>query len=282
MSWIDWILNLAGWLLWLKWRSVAFESVTQPIGVSLAGTLRRAESRPSRRSFPLLFLAVLLGLRAVFYWHIGSAMNWMPNLQLGSVVIGFRSDYFGRMLLFSLLSFGQLLAVFYLWLLLLSALDRPQATPDNFQKLVRLHLGWVARWPRAIKLLLPLFAGTLVWVLLQYLLVLAGLMPAPRSPLHLWEQALVMGLGSYLAWKFLAVGLLLVHLLNSYVYLGNGPFWNYVNNHARQLLRLLAWLPLHAGRVDFAPVGGIALVFGLAELGAWGLTRLFEMLPLGG
>ena len=133
-----------------------------------------------------------------------------------------------------------------------------------------------------MKLLLPLWAGTLLWVCLQYLLVTVGLIPAPRSALHLWEQAMLMGLGSYLSWKFLLVGLLLLHLLNSYVYLGNGPFWHYVNHNARQLLRVLAWLPLHAGKVDFAPVGGIALVFGLAELGAWGLKRLFEILPLGG
>jgi hypothetical protein len=282
MSWIDWILNLAGWLLWLKWRSVAFESSPQPLGVSLVGTLKRAESKPSRRSFPLLFLAAILLLRAFFFWHLGSAMNWMPNLQLGAVVLGFRSDFLGRMLLYSLLSFGQLLAVFYLWLILLSALDRAPTAPDSFQKLVRLHLGWVARWPLAAKLLLPLVAGALVWALLQYLLVFAGLIPAPRSPLHLLEQALVMGLSAYLAWKFLVVGLLLLHLLNSYVYLGSGPVWSYVNNNARHLLRLLAWLPLHAGRVDLAPVAGIALVFGLAELGSWGLTRLFGLLPLGG
>ena len=82
------------------------------------------------------------------------------------------------------------------------------------------------------------------------------------------EEALVIGLGSYLVWKFLIGALLALHLLNSYIYFGKNPFWNYVNATAQTLLSPLEKIPLRAGKVDFAPVVGIALVFFIAELAA--------------
>ena len=63
-------------------------------------------------------------------------------------------------------------------------------------------------------------------------------------------------------WKYFIVGILLLHLLNSYVYFGNHPFWNFVNATARNLLYPLRWLPLRVGKVDFAAVGRqLRLVF---------------------
>ena len=86
----------------------------------------------------------------------------------------------------------------------------------------------------------------------------------------------MIGLCAYLAWKFLLVALLLLHLLNSYVYLGNHPFWLFVNTSARRLLWPLTWLPLRFGRADFTPLAGIALVFFAGEYGPPGLTLLFQ------
>jgi uncharacterized protein YggT (Ycf19 family) len=73
---------------------------------------------------------------------------------------------------------------------------------------------------------------------------------------------------------------LVLHLLNAYVYFGAHPFWNYVNGAARTLLKPLRKLPLQAGNVDFAPVVEIALVFFVAELAGRGLGALYERLPL--
>ena len=70
------------------------------------------------------------------------------------------------MLLFSVLSFGLMLAVFYLWLLLLSIL----AGPEPIHGLVRMPLGAMDRWPRWMKILLPLVATALFWWLASWLL----------------------------------------------------------------------------------------------------------------
>jgi uncharacterized protein YggT (Ycf19 family) len=67
--------------------------------------------------------------------------------------------------------------------------------------------------------------------------------------------------------------------LNSYIYFGRHPFWNYVNATAQTLLTPLKKIPLRAGKVDFAPVAGIALVFLLAQFAGRGLVLLYAKLP---
>jgi uncharacterized protein YggT (Ycf19 family) len=79
--------------------------------------------------------------------------------------------------------------------------------------------------------------------------------------MHRLGESLVIALGSYLVWKFLIAALLVLHLLNSYIYFGKHPSWNYVNATAKQLLRPLKKIPLRVEKADFAPIVGIALVF---------------------
>ena len=105
-------------------------------------------------------LAGLLLVRGVAYWEIGATARWTPHLQLGFLALSFRSDYLVRMLLFSALSFLLTLLVFYIWLILLSVVNLNIPDKDPLQKLVRLHLGWVEKFPRVFKWLLPpLFSG---------------------------------------------------------------------------------------------------------------------------
>ena len=105
-------------------------------------------------------------------------------------------------------------------------------------------------------------------------------MPHPVSAAHRIEESLVIGLGSYLSWKYIAGVLLVLHLLNSYIYFGKHPFWSYVNAEARTLLWPLRAVPLCVGKVDFAPVVGTVLIFLFAELAERGLAALYLWLPL--
>jgi uncharacterized protein YggT (Ycf19 family) len=73
---------------------------------------------------------------------------------------------------------------------------------------------------------------------------------------------------------------LLLHVVNSYLYLGNHAFWSFINATARNILAPLRWLPLRVGRVDLTPVVGIAVVLLGLGLGERGLTWLFSRLPL--
>ena len=282
MGVVNVILNLAGLLLWFNWRSVRFDPLAKSVPATLTGTLRRAEPSRLKRWHPLAALGGLLVLRAILYWQVGSAVDWTPAFPLSSldILIPFRSDSAWRMLLFSGLSFGGMLGVCYLWLLLLSLVNGPKAQGDPLQRLVRLQLGHVDRWPWPVKMLLPLLVVLACWYLLSLLLSRLGIIPPAISKTHRLEQAVVVGLASYLSWRYLIGALLALHLVSSYVYLGDQPFWSFVTLTGRNLLTPLRRLPLQLGKVDFAPLVGIALVFFLTELAERGLTALYEHLPL--
>jgi hypothetical protein len=278
MALINFILDLAALLLWLNWRSVRFDPLGRRTPATLIGTLRRAEPRRLRRWHLLATLGGLLLLRAVLYWQIGAGVGWAAGkLNLGIIELSFRSDAFGRILLFSFFSFGLTLGVFYLWLLLLSILAGPE--PPPFHRLVRMPLGVVDHWSGGVKLFLPLIITSVLWWLASWLLAWLQIIPQPISPAHRLETSLVIGLGSYLCWKYVIGALLGLHLLNSYIYFGKHPLWPYVNAEARALLSLLRVVPLRVGKADFAPVVGMALVFLLAELAGRALVLLYGKLP---
>lgn len=275
MGLIDFILNLAGLMLWLNWRAAKADPIGKPKPATLIGTLRRAEpTNPRRWPLPAMLGGLLL-LRALFYWQVGSAAGWIGKLDLGATAIFFHSNLFGQMLLYSIFSFARMFGIIYLWLLLLSILHGPMPT----HRLVKIQLGEIDSWPPWIKFLLPIAAIALIWLLASW--PFAWMHPQPAmSATHRIEESLVIALGSGLVCKFLIAALLTLHLLNSYIYFGKNPFWDYVSATAKQLLRPLEQLPLRVGRADFAPVAGIALVFLLAELAGRAVVSLYGRLPM--
>ena len=282
MSYVDFILNLAGLLLWIKWRSLPFDPFNKRTPATLVGTLRRAAPSHFRRWHLLAGIILLLLLRAVVYWWIGSAFAhvWVGKLDLGVTILQFRSDWLVRMLLFSFTSFGLALGIFYLWLLLLSLLNgNSDEATGPVHRLVRVQLGGIDAWPRRVKIILPFVVGLLGWWLIAWLLGWLEIIPRPLSAAHRIEQAALVGLSTYLAWKYIAAALLVLHLVNSYVYFGRHPFWKYVQDTARKLLTPLRKIPLQAGRMDLAPVVGIAIIFLLSAVAERGLVWLYTRLP---
>jgi uncharacterized protein YggT (Ycf19 family) len=279
---IDFILNLAGLLLWVKWRSLPFDPIHKRTPATLIGTLRRAAPTHFRRWHLLAGIGLLLVLRALVYWWIGPAFGqvWVGKLDLGVTVLPFRSDWFVRILFFSLFSFGLMLGIYYAWLLLLSLLNGKSAVAEPVHRLVRMQLGRIDGWPRWAKIILPFATCALGWWLASWLFARLAIIPGPVSIVHRIEESVVIGLGSYLVWKFFAAALLALQLLNTYVYFGKHPFWNYVNATAQTLTAPLRKIPLRAGRVDFAPVVGMVIIFFAAELAERVLIWLYERLPL--
>jgi uncharacterized protein YggT (Ycf19 family) len=262
MALIDFILNVAGLLLWFTWRSSRVDPLARTTPSTLVGTLRRAEpSKLTRWQFPAL-LAGLVVLRALFYWQVGSAMNWTPRLDFGVVALAFpfRGNYFLPVLLYSLLSLLDAFVIYYFWLLALVVINRRSASPNPFQKMLLVQLGRPARWPWPIQLLLPLIVITPLWMIFHPLLVHAGITVRTRSIGHLAEQGLLVGTGIYFSLKYLLPAILFVHLVASYIYLGESPFWEFVATTTRNILAPLGWLRLRFARFDFAPLAGIVLI----------------------
>ena len=273
MSLIDFILNLAGLLLWLNWRAAPFDPLTRATPATLAGTLRRTEPTRVKRWHFLAALAGLLVMRAWLYGQLGPALNWSPRINLVATELVFKStDPHGwQPLLFSLLSFSRFLGIFFLWLLFLSLLTRGAGESLPSLRLVRVHLGFVNGWPAWQKLLLPLVAGFVLWWLLTWPLVAGELVPRPISPGDRFIQAALVGASAYFAWEYLAAALLTLHLQHNHVYFGRHPVWSFVELAGRRLLSPLRSLPLRIGRMDLTPVAGIALVFLIAHFAENGL-----------
>lgn len=260
MGLIHFILDLAALLLWLNWRAKPYDTLATATPATLVGTLRRAESRPAKRWYFLAALAGLLVLRAVLYRMLGPALNWTGQLNLGATSLAFKSDLLSRMLLFSALSFGVTLVIFFFWLLLLSMLGRHAETATAPIRLARIQLGFLETWPAALKLLLPFVVGFAGWWVLTWPLVECGLLPPVISEAARLAQAGLVGVGSYLAWKYLVLGLLVLHLLHNHIYFGAHPSWNFVNYAAKRLLHPLRVIPLQIARVDLTPIIGIGLI----------------------
>jgi uncharacterized protein YggT (Ycf19 family) len=271
MSVVDFILNLAGLLLWLNWRSIHFDPLAKRTPATLMGTLRPASPKKLRRWHLLGFLVALLFLRAIIYHWI--APFWIGKLDLGVVAPTFRSDWFSAILLFSFLSFGLTLGVFYVGLLFLSLLSGP----EPIHGLVKIPLGRVDGWPRWAKFLLPFFATATAWLILSW--PLDWMQNLSASMTLRIEQSFVIGLASYLVWKIPAGTILALHLLNSYIYFGKNPFWKYINATAQTFLAPLKKIPLRAGKVDFAPVVAVGIVFFAAEFLGHALNFLYARLP---
>jgi uncharacterized protein YggT (Ycf19 family) len=269
---IDFILNVAGLLLWLNWRSVRLDPFNRATPATLAGTVRRAEPMRLKRWHFLAALVGLLFARAFFYEHIGPAVNWTPRLNLTVVTPAFPlvlrgHVFFLSALAFSLLSFVRVLVVFYFWLLAIAVLNRRETNPDPLQKLLLLQLGRVTRWPLLLQLILPVFTVAALWMLAHPLLIYIGVTTPVRSNALLLAQGCVVSLILYLSLKFLLLAFLIVHLIINYVYLGANPVWDFINTTSRNLLSPVNRLPLRLGRIDLAPILGIVLLVLLLYLG---------------
>lgn len=290
MGIVDFILNMAGLLLWFGWKSSRSQLVVPNAGVSILATLKRADVRQQRGHLLPLLLGMLL-VRGLVYWQIGSAVGWSATLSLPPVAVTFPSRYPGHMFLFSFLSFGLALLHAMLWLAVLSLLHSPKV--DNLQnRFVRTQLGWLDRWPGFLRILVPGFIAFAAWMALAPILTAVRLNPPAINFGHLAQQAGVIALGLYLSVKYLFALLLLAQLVNTYVYLGSDTIWTYVQTASATLLRPLQWIPLRFGSIDLTPVLGIAILFLVGELAdgihywngkmAWegGLIRLYRSLPL--
>jgi len=264
MALTDFILNLAGVLLWSSWRSVRSDPLNKTRPATLVGTLRRAERRRIQGWSFLVALGALLILRAVVYQQIGQEADWTPRLNLFFIVLAFPSrllpGHFLSAMVFSVLSFARILSIGYFWLLALVVINRSNAEPDPVLKMLRLHLGPLARWPLVLQVLLPLLLVTGLWFALHPLLVHLGITGRVRSDALLAGQGLLVGIALCFTLQYLLPIFLLLHLFTSYVYLGSNSLWDFIGATARNLLTPLRRLPLRVARIDFAPVVGVVLI----------------------
>ena len=274
---LDFLLNVVGLLLWFNWRASGLR-LAPPGVVSLAATIQRTELIEPRRWFSFGSLIALLIVRALVYCNIGSKINWTATLDLTAIVLPFRSDLLSRMFLFSLLSFLVALGIVYASLLLLSVINEKSRTTDYFCRLIALQLGWVGNlfWP--IRFFLAPIAAALLWLAASLLFVKLGIIPPAKNLTHAWEIAGVLALCVMVSWKYVLILFLGLHLVNTYVYLGNSSFWQFVTLTGNRLCLPVRWLRI--GKVEFGPPLLIVLIILGSHAATIYLVQLYPRLPL--
>jgi len=275
MGLIDFILNVVGFLLWLNWCTARLDPMARATARTLLGTLKPVAPVRFRRWPLLAWIALLLVARAIFYWELGPPLNWDPALDLGAVVLPFKSGLFGQALLFSLLSYVRIFVILYLWIIFLRAVAPPDTRENPAAKLLKLYLGRLAHWPTAVQLFIPFFAGAVLWIVLEPVLVKLGITLPAHSVLQLLGRAALVGVSSYVTLRWLIAFLLLVHLVDTYVYMGKTPALEFGVATAANLLRPLRKIRPRIGKIDLADLLGIALVCLIGEAVLWVLPRLY-------
>jgi uncharacterized protein YggT (Ycf19 family) len=260
MDAIDFLLNLAGLLLCMSWRSVRLDPLARSAPVTLIGTLKRTELRRLSGWQLAVALSGILGLRSLVYWLVGAPAEWTPKLNLELIILPFRIDVFTTALVFSCLSFLRIVVVFYFWMLMLTMINRASAEPDAIQRVMRLQLGKASQWPWPVQILVPFAIVMLLWLGFYPVLISLNVLSASKSLTHTLEQGLLVGLSLFISLKYLLPPLLLLHLIASYVYLGNSAFWDFVAATALRLTGPLRRLPVRFAKLDFSPILGAVLI----------------------
>ena len=276
MKWLDWVLNVAALLIWLNWRMYRMSMRAANPRQSLLVPVKTPQGSTLRTWLSLLSIPLLLIFRAGLYRQLGSAINWTAQLNLHVIVLPFHSEFGPRMLLYSFLSFGWFLTKFYIWLIIISVLNQHELEPGGILKYVRIQLGGVEKWPIPLKLGLPIVVVITVWLGVSPLLEKITIVP-PSSVLRMIEQGLLIGLAGYLSASSLLAVVLFMHLLNSYVYLGESSVWRLASTTSRQLVKPLSGLRI--GRFDLAALLGIILVVAIVQLADLVLPALYHRLP---
>lgn len=258
MAVLDTLLNLAALLLWLSWRGIGTEQASGPPGTLLANLRPAQRGRPGRHGYLFGLIGLLLG-RAVFYRQFGPAFEWHPSWSPGAVSVVFRSDHFLRMLASSLLGFFWMMFGVWSSACLVAALHRPPNDKDALTREIRRQLGWVALLPAPVLLVLPSLMLTLAWMVLGWVAAYIGLVPALHGVRHLFQQAGVVGLGAVLIWRWLLTFVLILYFVNSYVFFGASPVWDFIHNTGARLCRPLSLLRL--GRLHLAPLVWLIVVW---------------------
>ena len=146
---------------------------------------------------------------------------------------------------------------------------------SNFvHRMVQLLVGPLESWPALFRASLPVVAAPL-WFIFCAALESAQIIPGQESWKIVFHESLVVGLCAYLPWCHLLAGLVFIYFLNSYIYMGPSPLWNYLHTITRKALTPLYLLPLQISKIDFTPVAAMAIIFLIYENGVRFLSALF-------
>jgi hypothetical protein len=273
---IDLLLNLAALLMWVSWRGIRGGEAAGSAGTIL-GNLRPAGVRQGNRRHYLWMLGGLLLVRALVYRQVGPSLPWHPVWSLGPATVAFRSDYSLRMFGFSALDFLTMLLFWYTGIAGILAVNRPPGDRDGLTRALRAQSGFLGGLPGGVLLVMVCVMAGLLWAGVGWLAAGQGMVPPLRSGQHLLQQSVLVVVGQLcvLRWWFAAI--LLLHLLNLYVYVGNHVFWDFIQNTGSHLCRPFSFFRI--GQADLSPIPTVLVCWTIPTMAAAGMPWLKPWLP---
>lgn len=275
MKTVDWLLNFASILIWIRW--LAFFKTPTHVHLTLATIVKPADKRTKRSYIPLFVIFIIIFLRAVFYYYTAPMTKWNPTLDLIAISIPFKSDIFLRILLYSFLSFLLFLVVFYFWLFFLSTLNHYEEH-DQIHHNIIYHLGIFGRLPVVLKILVPFIASAILWIIFGLILSAMGIFEKPASFEKFLLQSGLLSLCLVFSLKYLVIIICALFLIYMYIYLGPHPFWTYIWLTGKRLLKLIRWIRI--GEVELSPLVMSVIVAWLSLLGEKWFPIFYQRLLL--
>ncbi|MCW5558143.1 MAG: YggT family protein [Verrucomicrobiae bacterium] len=274
MALLNLLLDLVALVLFLSGLGVGTRMPAHRAG-TLLSNLKLAESTRGRRWPLFVALVALLLLRPWFYSTVAEVSGWVPAWDPVPATVPFRPDFPTRLLAFSLVSFAWTLLQFLAWILFAAALARATREPSAWNRFFHEMLGPLSRIPAVLMILLPPIAGALFWMAIAPVFQSLEILPPIRSWEHLALQAGLVGLGVWVTGGWMLCGLLLLRLINTYVYLGTHPFWDFIHQVGGAVLRPVEWIPARIGKLDLTALVVAAIVAVAARAAEQGLTHLY-------
>jgi len=266
MELLNFILNLAALFLWLNWRE-ARRMRKRSRYAQLLTRVTNTFSPWNWQHSSLLFLGLILSLRALLYLQLAQIIDWIPVLNAGPVSLPFRADYYFRLAIYSFLDFFWFFLSAYSIFLLLSALNEKKADTNPILKFIRSELGFLERWPASLKITVPFLIAFLFWFALSALLTELGIVPNLQSHSLRAQFSLILALSLLFAWRLFLLALFALDFVQNHVYLGRSPLWEFIHHTSRTLLQPVRVLPTKVQGIDFAPLLGIVFTLALTALG---------------
>ncbi|MEC7903449.1 MAG: hypothetical protein VYE74_04590 [Verrucomicrobiota bacterium] len=253
MQWIDHILNLAAWILWINGSMGLMQPWKPQSGISLVGTLKAlSPSRMNPAWFFILGVALILCFKILLLHYLGKPLASTVAVDFLLFPVFFKTGSLSHMALMGVVTFIRFSFMGYLWLWFLRCLTTGKGM-DPLHGMLDAVLGPLGQRKAWLQGVLLWLLGVMLWTLLGALLARLEILPGRDASSLLWQATLISS-AAWMSLRWLIYGMLALYLVHSYVYLGGWEGWDWLDQGVERLLWPLKPLRLHWKRIDFTPM----------------------------
>ncbi len=275
MQIIDFILNLAAWILWVNgWIQLHNKAdIQRPL--TLLGTLVGPTRRMSRAWLYFGGFAVLIFLKTILLHYLGAPIETTMVVKFLLLMVYFKTGTLVSMFWMAFASFMKFALIAYIWVWFLARMSR-EDTAENIVSGLNASLGFLQNRHWVLQMVALVLFGMAGWIFLGIVFGWLGVLPPIKSVSFLVWQSLCISLCAWLALYYLVNVLMILYLIHSYIHLGNWEGWDWLDGVSEKLMSPLSPLPLQWARIDFTPVFLLLLNWLLYEAGTRLVLKVFQ------